>query len=209
MNVRYKISMEDIADKKKAILESTLKLVVEHGFHGTPMSLVAKKANVAAGTIYHYFESKDELICSLYAYNKSRVVATINTALMPGGFSKEIFFKSCTNLYRFYCQNTDVLVFFEQYINSPYNTNKCASPFQGKFYDFFKKGIEQDLLKDLKPEILVVYTLSNIANAAKLNKYGSISFSEADFKNVLIMLWDGITKNLEDKHFNPNDKPSQ
>ena len=39
---------EIIAEKKKAIFESTLELVRENGFHGTPMSLVAKKAGVAA-----------------------------------------------------------------------------------------------------------------------------------------------------------------
>src|SRR5690606_12072680 len=157
----------------------------------------------------HYFEGKDELICELYAYNKNRVVNTINAALKPGIFSKEIFFGSCTNLYRFYSQYPDVLIFFEQYINSPYNINKCACPFHGKFYDFFEKGIEQGLVKDLKPEILVVYTLSNLANVAKLNKFGSISFSSSDFKNVLLMLWDGITKKTIDKHLNPNDKPIQ
>jgi AcrR family transcriptional regulator len=57
---------EIIAEKKKAIFESTLELVRENGFHGTPMSLVAKKAGVAAGTIYHYFESKDALIIALH-----------------------------------------------------------------------------------------------------------------------------------------------
>ncbi|MFC0182895.1 helix-turn-helix domain-containing protein [Pseudarcicella hirudinis] len=32
-----------------------LELIVKHGFHASPMSDVAKHANVAAGTIYHYF----------------------------------------------------------------------------------------------------------------------------------------------------------
>ena len=49
-------------DKRTAIFESTLALVREQGFHGTPMSQVAKKAGVAAGTLYLYFESKDHLI---------------------------------------------------------------------------------------------------------------------------------------------------
>src|SRR5690606_31556619 len=73
MNVRS-IEMDNVTDKKKAIFESTLELIKENGFHGTPMSLVAKNACVAAGTIYHYFKSKDELICELYAYNRGRII---------------------------------------------------------------------------------------------------------------------------------------
>ena len=43
--------MDDIAQKKQAIFESTLELIKDHGFHGAPVSLVAKNAGVAAGTI--------------------------------------------------------------------------------------------------------------------------------------------------------------
>ena len=56
------ITMHNIGDKKQAIFESTLALIRDHGFHGAPMSLVAKNAGVAAGTIYHYFESKEALL---------------------------------------------------------------------------------------------------------------------------------------------------
>jgi hypothetical protein len=37
-------------DKKQAVLDAMLALVVSNGFHGTPMSLVAKQAGVAAST---------------------------------------------------------------------------------------------------------------------------------------------------------------
>ncbi|MDD2501941.1 MAG: helix-turn-helix domain containing protein, partial [Geobacter sp.] len=53
-------------DKRIAVIQATIELVAEYGFHGSPMSRVAKRAGVAAGTIYHYFESKDALIESSY-----------------------------------------------------------------------------------------------------------------------------------------------
>ncbi|GAB3814713.1 hypothetical protein GCM10028895_08070 [Pontibacter rugosus] len=113
--------MEQIAEKKKAILETTLELIKEHGFHGTPMSLVAKKAGVAAGTIYHYFESKDELICEVFSY----IMQKATLALHQGGLAemsyKDKFFNLWVNLYEFYRNNPNVLVFFEQFVNSPYN----------------------------------------------------------------------------------------
>ena len=56
------IVQSDIPGKRKAILKSTLELIKDNGFHGTPISLIAKNAGVASGTIYHYFPSKDAII---------------------------------------------------------------------------------------------------------------------------------------------------
>ena len=52
--------------KRTAILEATLELISEQGFHGTAMSMIADKAGVGAGTIYRYFDSKEDLITQLY-----------------------------------------------------------------------------------------------------------------------------------------------
>ena len=55
-----------MTNKRAAILEATLALISEHGFHGTAMSMIADRADVGAGTIYRYFESKEDLITQLY-----------------------------------------------------------------------------------------------------------------------------------------------
>ena len=67
----------EIADKKKAILESTLELIRNNGFQGTPISLIAANAGVASGTIYHYFNSKDEIIVELYHLVRKEMLAAM------------------------------------------------------------------------------------------------------------------------------------
>ena len=186
------IDMDNLAVKKKAIYESTLELIKENGFHGSPMSLVAKNAGVAAGTIYHYFESKDQLICKLYDYNKNRVDKIISEVLHEDLSYKEKFLKVWQSLYAFYKENNNVLIFFEQYVNSPYNSNKCPCYFQGEFFTFLKEGIETREIKSLKPEIIAVLTLDSISSAAKLNSCGNISLNENDLKQVGEVLWKGI-----------------
>lgn len=47
-------------DKRDEIIRAAKELIAEHGFHGAPMARVAEEAGVAAGTIYRYFESKDD-----------------------------------------------------------------------------------------------------------------------------------------------------
>jgi len=43
-------------------MEAALECFVERGFHGTAIPQIAEKADIAAGTIYHYFESKEALV---------------------------------------------------------------------------------------------------------------------------------------------------
>ena len=58
--------------KMQCILKATLELIAENGLHATPMSQVSKQSGVSAGTIYHYFSSKDVLINQLYLDIKRR-----------------------------------------------------------------------------------------------------------------------------------------
>ena len=57
---------EKVSDKYTALLQATLTLVNNHGFHDTPMSKIAKLAGVSPATIYLYFENKQDLINKLY-----------------------------------------------------------------------------------------------------------------------------------------------
>ena len=49
-------------DKKERIFEAAHEILSEQGFYGLSIAVVAKKAKVAAGTIYRYFSDKDDLM---------------------------------------------------------------------------------------------------------------------------------------------------
>ena len=52
--------------KHEAILDAALALFVERGYHGTAVPAIAERAGVAAGTIYHHFESKEQLVNAVF-----------------------------------------------------------------------------------------------------------------------------------------------
>ncbi len=57
--------MPKIVDKEKMknkILQATLAAFLTHGFHNTSMSKIAQQADIAKGTLYLYFDSKEALI---------------------------------------------------------------------------------------------------------------------------------------------------
>jgi AcrR family transcriptional regulator len=53
-------------DKRNAILDAATRLFAERGLAGAPTSEISKRAAVAEGTLFTYFETKDDLINSLY-----------------------------------------------------------------------------------------------------------------------------------------------
>ena len=107
-------------DKRTAILQATLDLVAERGFHQTPMSLVAKRSGVSAGIIYHYFDNKDDLIHQLYWHIKSQ----LSVALLAGEPQQlpwpDNLRRIWLNAYRFYVSHPQETAYLEQYENSPY-----------------------------------------------------------------------------------------
>ena len=47
------------------ILDAATACFVEQGFHGTGMARIAERAEMSAGHIYHYFDSKDAIIAAI------------------------------------------------------------------------------------------------------------------------------------------------
>lgn len=52
--------------KYDAILEASIRVIAEYGYHRAQVSKIAKEANVADGTIYLYFENKEDLLISIF-----------------------------------------------------------------------------------------------------------------------------------------------
>lgn len=49
-------------ERRQRVLRATLELAAEGGYEGVQMRAVAERADVALGTVYHYFSSKDHLL---------------------------------------------------------------------------------------------------------------------------------------------------
>ncbi len=58
----------DKLQKRKDIALSSVDLLITKGFHKLTVSEVAKNANVAKGTIYEYFKTKDEIVFAIIEY---------------------------------------------------------------------------------------------------------------------------------------------
>ena len=55
-------------EKKELIMEVSLELFAENGFHATSISKIAKKAGISKGLAYNYFESKKDILDELITH---------------------------------------------------------------------------------------------------------------------------------------------
>ena len=188
------VQLENITCKKTAILESTLRLIKENGFHGTPMSQIAKSAGVAAGTIYHYFDSKDTLIQSLYLYVKERMSNIIPHQEDDKPY-KELFLSFWIAQCEYFIENEDVLYFIEQYMTSPYrhcNPENESKLLSSGVVPFFQRGINSGYIKNLDYQLLVPVIHGSIIAAAKYHLSGRYEFTKDRLRETALVIWDGI-----------------
>ncbi|MCA5006339.1 TetR/AcrR family transcriptional regulator [Sphingobacterium bovistauri] len=194
MNVQF-------TDKIDNIFKSTLHLIKDNGFHGTPMSQIAKHADVAIGTIYHYFPSKDELILALFEYCRKELYAHIFQHVNQEMDYKEQFYSVFKSFCTFHIHQREYSCFFEQFYNSPYNEIIRQKEFlegpygQNTFMKFILRGIQENHFKPLDEKIICSAYIGAAISYAKTVVYGKIDFSEKELTDLIDIIWTGIKNN--------------
>lgn len=194
---RMNVQLEDTSGKRVAVLNSTLALIKEHGFHGAPMSLIAKHAGVAAGTIYHYFDSKETLILELYVHVKDKLALAISAGDDPEKPYKDRFFNFMINQFNFYVENENSLFFLEQYMSSPFAKNfpeRDSQLFADKVITLFQYGIENAHFRNIDSRLLAPTIKGTLVAAATFQLSEQIVFSKEDILEVVNIIWDGIKR---------------
>jgi TetR/AcrR family fatty acid metabolism transcriptional regulator len=69
------------ADKRDAILRAAIKVFARRGYFQSQVADVARVAGVAAGTVYLYFRSKDDLLVSIFERTMKVAIAEGRAAL--------------------------------------------------------------------------------------------------------------------------------
>ena len=181
--------------KKTCILDTTLSLIKDYGFHGTSMSMIANKAGAATGTIYHHYASKDDLIKDLFRYvNEQLAAATVLSNDSETTF-KESFFSLWKSQYHFYVAHPEALIFLEHYMSSPYfiaEEQEYLDEIYKYLRDFFQSGMDMGNIKRMNKEILTPVIRGSITTTAKLHLASNHNFNEEDLDKVADLVWSGI-----------------
>lgn len=190
--------MKTSSDKKDQILKTTLRLITERGFHDTPMSLVAREAGVAAGTIYHHFSNKDALINELYSSLKVRMGRALLSKYHAEGNIKQRFFSFWLGLYEHFVEHPLEFKFLEQYANSPLvdrDVRYANSVHYQPIIDFLEHGIRQGVLREMPLLLMSNLIYGHITSTAKLQLSGDLDITDENLHMAIQASWDGVKIN--------------
>ena len=184
-----------VTDKKEAILTATCDLVAERGLHNTPMSAIARKASIAAGTLYLYFQSKDDLLNEVFLHLKRESLAYIEKQIQPAGSLEErlrLIWFALADWHLKYPQAFNVIQQCEvSGILSPH-TLQQQEAMEKPLLQEFQQAVEEGLIKDLPREIAYALMMGPIVILAHLQAKGEIDVTEEVLHHTYEQLQQGI-----------------
>ncbi len=80
-------------EKHQVILEAAVKTFARTGYHRTRIADIAREASVADGTVYIYFENKEDILISLFQELMNRFVEDLNSELVQCRSADEKLYK--------------------------------------------------------------------------------------------------------------------
>jgi AcrR family transcriptional regulator len=184
-------------DKRNAILEAATRLFAERGLAAAPTSEISKLAGVAEGTLFTYFETKDDLINVLYRDIKLELA----DAMMSDFPRKKSVRTRLQHVWNRYVNwgfaNPKQRKVLAQLLVSEVLTKESKDAGGAPFVEFqtmIRDAIEARVLRDDLPVELISKSLAalveatvdlTVANPPKANKYRESGFQ---------MFWSSITK---------------
>jgi AcrR family transcriptional regulator len=183
--------------KRTAILDATLQLISEHGFHGTAMSMIADRAGVGAGTIYRYFDSKEDLITQLYLEIKRQKGKAFLAGYSEDLSLRERFRTLWLNVLHYYIGHPQETAFIEQFENSPFMNAEVEEAY-AEYYEplmrFFQYAFQEGVFKEMPLAMLSTFTLEVAVSLAKHHASGELTLDDEMKELAMSATWDALKR---------------
>lgn len=182
-------------DKRNALVKATIELVNNNGFHATPMSKIAKMANVSPATIYLYFENKQDLVNQTYisvkaAYTNYAFETYNETMPVEAGF--ELIWNRIADFKLTECENA---MFLAQCDNTPIIDE--ASRQEGikhlqPLLDLWARGKKEGIVKPMSDYLLYAYSINPLSFLMMSQKRGAFTLDKTHLEEAYQSAWNSI-----------------
>ena len=185
-------------DKKERILRAALKLFNTCGFDNTPTARISKEAGVATGTLFNYFDTKEQLINSLYLYCKDSLIRRITQEIDKEKTFRSKLKKIYINYLGWGLDNIDEFLFFQQFSNSPYIGELTRKEGLNKFNNLLElitEGMENEIIKNVSQDYISAVIIGIFNSSMHYFIENSSLAKDEEFLEVSFgFLWDSIKK---------------
>lgn len=184
--------------KRELILDSALQMFVRCGFENSPTSKISKNAGVAAGTLFHYFETKETLINELYLEIKRDLVTALKMNLESASTIRQQIETIWFNGVFWAVEKPDSYRFITMFSSSSYISDNTRREGFEKFsfiLDFLKKGVEEEILKDVSIMLMNEVLFSLMFGIARVYQAHPEDMDIREDRSILFsMVWDAIKR---------------
>lgn len=181
--------------KREAILDAALELFAERGFHGTAVPLVAKRANVGAGTVYRYFESKEALVNALYQREKQAFVLRLCENFPEDVPPREKFRELWSRLWAYANENQKSAIFLELHHHADYLDAKSLeleNLVMQPILEFVRQSQKNQALKDVDPQLLIAVVYGAFIQVVKAIWLGQLERSPEILARAEACVWEAV-----------------
>ncbi|TXN38318.1 TetR/AcrR family transcriptional regulator [Flagellimonas hymeniacidonis] len=190
--------MSDTKTKRlNQIFDATLRLTGEVGIAGLKMSNIAQEASIATGTLYIYFENKEELLNALYFKLQKESVPAIINDISHLAINIQLYKMWKIALERLVDNNLRI-IFLEQFVISPYisESNKQIDiGFKNYLKQILEQGKSENLIKDANSDMLITLIIGFVRSfSTQIVNDCSGQLTEKSIDESFSICWDAIKK---------------
>jgi len=191
-------------ERRKYILAKAQSLFAEKGFIGTSMAEIAEASEFAVGSLYSFFDSKEEILATIFEYHIEKVIGEIAQIRDDKSLSaREKITVALEQLVKLYVDNQD---FFRIYVAEARGVEwgirtevgeyiyKGSVRYMSILSDIFRMGIEEGVVgPDVDPEFLALLMRSYVHSSVIHFLYGNRGIKMEDLLTaVKRLLFEGI-----------------
>lgn len=185
-------------DKKDRVLVTALNLFTAQGLQQTSMAQISKESGVAVGTIYLYFESKDELIKALFLKAKNNFVKAIELT----DEEKETSLRNRFELiwrkaYKHYLSNKEEFMFTDTHNYSPLIDNQTREISRKELeyqISVFIEGIKKGVFRNMNIIVMLRFVYNSVVTMVQIKLVDEIEVTDEMIDKVVEMTWSAYLK---------------
>lgn len=191
-----------VGDKRRQILDAALEAFAEKGYHGTAVPEVAAAAGVGAGTLYRYFQNKEDLVNEVFRDAKGRLGAALYGGPPEGsdGSPRAWFLDLWSRLVGFSRSEPLAFRFLELQDHVPYLDPKSRESelvVLAPMWLASQELVRRDLTRDLPAEVLMAFAWGALVGLLKAERLGYLRLDDATLAAAGEACWDAIRKPTE------------
>ena len=136
-------------DSKKELLvkQKAIELLLKDGFDGFSMQKLAKACSISVGTLYIYYENKDDLILKIGIEEGKRMMEATMKNFSPDMPFAEGLKVQWENRSSYWIKNKEASLFYENLKHTPY-AEPILNEIAGNFRPIMKKFVENSIAKN-------------------------------------------------------------